>query len=85
MFFGDEALTALPAWGRVVENVKDLEAFFGVNILEFFQVIFEEDIFFVDVCVDEGNFGAVERVGEDGANDLDHGGDTGTASDHGDV
>jgi len=77
MLLGDKTDTTLPARGRVVEDVKDLELEL-MDVLECLKVILEKNIILVDVGVDEGNGSTVEGVPEGGADDLDHGGDTST-------
>ena len=81
---GDKTDTTLPARGWVVEDINDLE-FLLVDIHEFLEVIPEKDIFFVDIGVNKGDGGAIERVPEGGTDDLNHGRDTGTTSNHAQV
>jgi len=66
---GDEADAALPALGRVVEDVVDLEL---VRVLgrERVELALEEDVGLGDVGVDERQLGLVLRVLERGPDDL---------------
>lgn len=84
VFLGDETNTTLPAWGRVVEDVEDLEAI-GMNVEEHRKVIFQEDVFLIDVGVDEAEGSLVKGVLEGSTDDLDHGGDASTTGDHANV
>ena len=84
MILGDEADAALPARRGVVEYVNELELFL-MHICELLEVILEQDIRLVDIGVDKGDRGAVEGVFEGGADNLDHGSDTRTTSDHAEV
>lgn len=81
MLLGHEASTALPASRRVVENIVDAEAVreHGDQVIELDA---EEDIIFIDVGVDDGEFGRVTGVEQGVAGDLEHGGNTGATSDH---
>lgn len=81
---GDKTDTTLPARGWVVEDVDDLEPFL-VDVCEFLEVVPEKDIFLIDVGVNKGDGGAIERVPESSTNDLNHGRNTGTSSDHAQV
>ena len=66
---GDEPDAAGPAFGRVVEDVVDLELVrvLGRELVEFGS---EEDVRLVHVGVDQGDVGPVERVLGDGADLL---------------
>jgi len=81
MLFSDEANTTFPARRRVVEDVVDGEFQF-INIVKFLKVIPEKDVFLVNVSVDESNGGAVERVPQGSADDLNHRGNTSSTGDH---
>lgn len=81
---GDEARTALPALGSLVEDVKGTEAL-GVCVLELVKLLLEENILLGDVAKDNGNLGLVVGVVEDAAAQLVHGGDTSAASNEADV
>jgi len=81
VLLGDKTDTPLPARGWVVEDINDLE-FLLVDIHEFLEVIPEKDIFLIDVGVNKGDGGAIERVPEGGTDDLNHGRNTGTTSNH---
>ena len=67
----DVALSAHPFLGRFVEHVEGAETL-GVGVFEVFELAFEEDVFFGDVAEDEGDFGFVGGVVEDGAAELVH-------------
>lgn len=81
MLLGHKASATLPASRGVVEDVVDPEAVgeHGNQVVEFDA---EEDIIFVDIGVDDSEFGWVTGVEERVAGDLEHGCDTGTASNH---
>jgi len=79
VFLSDVANATFPSGRGVVEDVKDLEPGF-VDVEELIEVVFEEYVLFVDVGVNEGDGGAVVKIPEGSANDLDHGCDTRTAS-----
>lgn len=84
VFLGDETDATFPAGRWVVENVKDLEFLF-VDVCEFLKVVLEEDIFRVDISVNEGDGGTIKGVPESGADDLNHGRDSGASCDHAEV
>jgi hypothetical protein len=84
MFLCDVADTTFPAGRGVVEDVKDLELEL-VDVEKFLEVIFEENVLFVDVGVYERDGGGVERVPESGTDDLDHGSDTSATSEQAEV
>lgn len=84
VFLGDITNTTFPAGRGVVENVEDLELEF-MDVEKFLEVVLEENVFFVDVGVNEGDGGRVERISESGTDDLDHGGDTCATSDETEV
>lgn len=82
---GDKADTTSPALGRVVQNVVDVEAL--VLLGKLVQLLLEQNILSHDIGKDQVNLGGVVTtvagtVADDGFNDLQHGGDTGTTSDH---
>lgn len=81
---GDVSLVANPLLGGVVEDVESAEAL-GVGVLEVLELLLEEDVLLGNVAKDEGNLGLVVGVVEDGAGELVHGGDSGTAGNKGDV
>lgn len=56
-----------------------------MDVHEFLEVIPEKDIFLIDVGVNESDGGAIERVPESSTDDLNHGRNTGTSSDHAQV
>lgn len=80
-----EADTAGPALGRVVENVVDAESI--VRLLQFLELVLEQDVLGVDVGEDQVNLGSVVAtvagtVADDSLDNLQHGGDTSTTGDH---
>jgi len=80
----DEALDLRPVLGRLVENVEGAETV-GELVLELLELGLEQDIIGSDVTEDERDLGLVLGVLEDGASELVHGSDTGTASNQGNV
>jgi hypothetical protein len=84
VFLGDKANTTFPAWRRVVKDVEDLQLGF-MDVAKFLEVILEENVLFVDVGINEGDGGGVERISECSTHDLDHWCDAGTTSDHAEV
>lgn len=60
-----------PIIGGLVEHVESAETL-GVGVFEVLEFVFEEDVGFGEVAVDEGDFGFVGGVGEDGAAELVH-------------
>lgn len=56
-----------------------------MNVEELLEVILEKNIFLVDVSINKANSSLVERVPQSRADDLDHGGDTGSARNHTDM
>lgn len=81
---GDEAAAADPVLGRLVQDIEGAEAL-GVCVLELVELALQQDILLGDVSEDEGDLGLIVGVLEDGADELVHGGDAGTAGDEGDV
>ena len=81
---GNKANAAVPDSGRVVENIKDLELG-AVGIQELLELISQEDIFLVNIGVNEADGSLVRGVLENSTNYLDHGGDASTTGDHADV
>lgn len=84
MLLGDKADTTLPARGWVIEDIDDLEPLL-VDVREFLEVMPEKNIFLVDVGVNKGDGSAIERVLKSSTDDLNHGRNTGTSSDHAQV
>lgn len=78
---GDKANTTFPAGRGVVKDVEDLELG-SMDVVQFLEVVSQENILFIDVGVNEGDGGEVGRVFEYGSDDLDHGCDAGATSDH---
>ena len=62
---------ALPVLGRVVEEVEGAEAL-RVGVLEVGEFVLEQDVFFRKIAEDQGYFGFVIGVVEDGAGELVH-------------
>jgi len=77
-----EANATGPACRRVVEHVVHAEA--RVLARKLVQVLLQKNILLVDVCEDEVDLSLVagSSASEDGLGDLQHGSDTGTASNH---
>ena len=84
VLLGDKTNTTLPARGWVIEDIDDLE-FLLVDVHKFLEVIPEKNIFLVNVGINEGDSGAIERVPESSTDDLNHGRNTGTSGDHAQV
>lgn len=80
----DETNTALPLRRRVVEDVEHLEPVL-MTLRELVQLGTQQNVLDADVSVDEGELGAVERVLERCADDLQHGRDACSASNHPDL
>lgn len=80
-FFSDKANATFPTWRRVVENVKYFETLL-VDIHEFLEVIFQQNVFLIYISVDQGNCSTIGWVLEGGTDDLNHGRNTGTARNH---
>lgn len=53
-----------------------------MELRELVQVLPKENIVVVDIGVNEADFGRVAGIAKDSADDLEHGGDTSTASNH---
>jgi len=80
-----EANATSPAGRRVVEHVVHAEA--RVLTGELVQVLLQKNVLLVDVCEDEVDLGLISgsSASEDSLGDLQHGSDTGTASNHTEV
>ena len=76
--------TKFPFLWRTVQYVERSQTL-GEFLLQVGELGFQQDIFFLDVAEDEGDFGVVGGVVEDAAEELVHGGDSGTAGDQGDM
>jgi hypothetical protein len=81
---GDKANATLPVRGRVLEDVVDGELV-GVLGRDAVELVLHEDVLDADVGVDERDLRRVERVLHGCLDDLEHGRDTGAASDHADI
>jgi hypothetical protein len=77
-FFSDKANATFPNRRRVVEDVKYFETLL-VDIHEFLEVIFQQNVFLIYISVDQGNCCSIRRVLEGGTDDLNHGRNAGTA------
>jgi len=77
-FFCDKTNATFPARWWVIENVKYIETLL-MDIHEFLEVIFQQDVFLIYISVDQGNCSAIGRVPEGGADDLNHRRNAGTA------
>lgn len=79
---GDVANTTGPALRGLVQDVVHAEA--AVLLGESIEVLLEENVLGRDVGEDEVDLGLVAcgTATDDGADDLEHGGDTGTSGDH---
>lgn len=82
---GDKSNTTSPAFGRVVQNIVDVE----VRILssQLVQFLLEQDVVRVDIGEDQVHLGGVVAaitgaVANDGLDNLKHRGDPGTTSNH---
>jgi len=80
-FFSDKANATFPTWRWVVENVIHIETLL-VDIREFLEVIFQQNVFLIYISVNQGNCGTIGRVFEGGTDDLNHRRNTGTARNH---
>lgn len=80
-FLGDKANATFPTWRRVVENVIYFETLL-VDIHEFLEVIFQQNVFLIYISVNQGNCGTIGWVLEGGTDDLNHRRNTGTARNH---
>jgi hypothetical protein len=81
MIFGDETDASLPGRRGIIEDKIDLETV-GMELGELVQVFLEEDIVVIDIGVDEADFSRVAGVAKNSADDLKHGGDASTSSNH---
>jgi len=84
VILGDKANTAIPARRGVVEDVEEFELG-GVVVDKLIKIVLEKNILGVDVGIDEGDGCFVGGVAKDGTDDLDHGSEAGTTSDHADM
>ena len=81
LVLANETGTTSPTGRRVVEHVEDREPG-RVSSGQFIQFGLKQDILWVDVGIDEADSGFVLGVFESGADDLEHGGDARSTSDH---
>ena len=83
-----EADAAVPAFGRVVQDVVHAESV--VFLDQLLQLLLEENVIWVDIGEDQIDLGGVVAavagtVADDRLDDLEHGGDTSATGDHTDV
>ena len=76
-----EADTAFPSSRGVIEYVVNGELVL-VLLCEVIQLGLEQDVFNIDVGVDERDLGLVQGIFHDGANDLEHGSNASAACNH---
>jgi hypothetical protein len=81
VILGDESRTTSPTGRGVVEHVKDRESC-RVDSGQLIQLGFEQNILWVDIRIDEVDFGFVRGVLKSSTDDLEHGGDSGSTSNH---
>lgn len=77
----DEANTTLPVGWGVVQNVVDREAIL-VFLRKLIQFGAQQDILDVHVGIYECELGTVQRVLQGCTDDLEHGRNSGSSSDH---
>ncbi len=83
LFLGHKSDAIRPAsWGIVqdIENVKSR----GVFVSQFIKFLLEEDIFVVDIGINEAQLCTIVGVFERSADDLEHGGNACAPSNHAD-
>jgi len=81
LVLGDESGTTSPTSRGIVEHVEDREPD-GVRGSQLIQFSLEQDILWINVGVNEGDLCLVRRVLESSTDDLEHGSDPGSSSDH---
>ena len=81
LVLGDEPRPTGPTGRGVVEYVEDRKPG-RVGGSQLIQFSLEQDILWVNVCVDEAELGLIRRVLEGGTDDLEHGSDSGSPGDH---
>jgi hypothetical protein len=81
VFLCDETSTAVPVRWRIVQDIVHLEAV-GISEDESIEFGSKQNVLRVDVGVDEGETGAVSRVIESCADDLEHGCDARATCNH---
>jgi hypothetical protein len=81
---GHKTTTTLPLLWRLIQQIESLEAL-RVCVLHLFQLLLQQDVFLFYVAEDDGDFGLLVGVGEDGADELEHRRYAGAAGDEGDV
>jgi hypothetical protein len=85
VLFCDKANASLPGWRWIVQNVVDLEPVQSMSFLQCLKICLEKDIVRIHVSIKQGNLGSISRIPEASTNDLDHGSNSGTASNHCDM
>ena len=81
LILGDESGTTSPTGRGIVEHVEDSEPG-GMSGSQLIQFSFEQDIFWIDVGINKADLGLVRRVLESSTDDLEHGSDSGSSSNH---
>lgn len=81
VIFGDKTNATVPGRWGVIEDEIDLEAV-GMKLGKLFQILPEKDIIIVHIGVNEVDISRVGGVAEDSTDDLKHGGNTSSASNH---
>ena len=77
---GHKANTAGPVLGSIVEHVVNVNVgVLGGNLI---QLLSEQNVLLVNISVNEVDLGLIRGVSGDGSDDLVHGSDTGTTSNH---
>ena len=84
MLLRDKAHATFPAGRGVVKDIEYLEPG-PMEVMQFPEVVSQEDILFIDVGIDESDGGGVGRIPECGTDDLDHGCDASATSNHAEV
>ena len=81
LVLGDESGATSPAGRGIVEYIEDREPA-RVSGSQFIQLSLEQDILWVNVGIDEVDLCLVRRVFKGSTDDLEHGSDSGSPSDH---
>ena len=81
LVLGDESGATSPAGRGIVEYIEDREPA-RVSGNQFIQLSLEQDILWVNVGIDEAELCLVRRVLEGSTDDLEHGSDPGSSSNH---
>ena len=81
LVLGNETGTASPIGRWVVEHIEDGEPG-RMGRCQLIQFGLEQDVRWIDVGVDETNFSLIRGIFESSTDNLEHGGDTRSSSDH---